>query len=131
MKEKNIATGYNGYQLTDRARADLLARISPIHPDVIAHHVTHSYGVHDSLPPDCNSVRVVAVASDDLVQAAIVQVNGSSTRAYGNSFYHVTISIDRAAGGQAYASNALIKRGENWTVVVPFDIDVVPKFFKF
>lgn len=123
--------GYNGYELAEQARDNLLRRIPPIYPDVIAHHVTHEFNIVDQLPPDATHVRVTYMMHGNGVQAAIVKVNGTTAREHSDSFYHITISIDRAAGAQAKDSNDLIKDSRNWTVVVPFDVDVIPKFFPF
>jgi hypothetical protein len=125
------ARGYNGYQLTDQSRDKLMRILGEIHPDVIAHHVTHEFGVYDSLPPDATSVRMIAIAADDKVQAAIVEVNGEVERLQGNSFYHITISIDKSAGGKAVDSNALIKDRSNWVAVAPVELAVIPAFFPF
>lgn len=129
MDEKKLRKGYTGYELTEVGRSDLLTHIQPVHPDVVAHHVTHEYGVFESLPPEATSVRVIAVAANDLVQAAIVKVNGTTTRVYGDSFYHITVSLDRKAGAQAAMSNDLIRDSRVWTAVEPFNVSVTPKFF--
>jgi hypothetical protein len=123
--------GYNGYKLTDQSRDELMRIVDPIHPDVIAHHVTHEFGVYESLPPAANWVRVIATASNDKVQAVIVEVNGEMERVQGDSFYHITISIDKSAGGKAVDSNALIKDPSNWTAIMPVDLAVIPVFFNF
>lgn len=130
MDEQKLRKGYNGYLLTERGREHLLAHIDPMHPDVIAHHVTHEFGVYESLPPETRSVRVTAVASNDRVQAAIVKVNGTTQRGDG-SFYHITVSIDRSKGAKPVDSNDLIRDSRNWTAVEPFDVEVEPKFFPF
>ncbi len=130
MDEKKLRKGYTGYELTGQARAELLAHIEPQHPDIVAHHVTHEFGVYESLPPDTNTVRVTAVASNDRVQAAIVKVNGTTQRADG-SFYHITISLDRAAGARPVDSNELIRDSRNWQAVDPFNLAVIPRFFPF
>jgi hypothetical protein len=130
MDEKKLKKGYTGYELTNSAHRELLAHIEPIHPDVIAHHVTHEYGVFESLPPDATYVRVTAVASNDKVQAAIVKVNGTSFRP-NDKVYHITISIDRAAGAKPVDSNDLVQDSRNWVAVDPFNLAVMPKFFKF
>lgn len=130
MDEKKLKKGYTGYQLTSSAHHELLAHIEPIHPDVIAHHVTHEYGVYESLPPDAEYVRVVAMASNETVQAAIVKVNGTTERP-GGKFYHITISIDRAAGAKPVDSNDLVADSKNWVAVDPFNLAVMPKFFNF
>jgi hypothetical protein len=123
--------GYNGYQLTEQSRDNLLRHIPPIYPDVIAHHITHEFNIVEQLPPDAITARVTYMMHGNGVQAAIVKVNGTTTRTYEDSFYHVTISVDRAAGAKPQDSNALIKDSKNWTVVSPFDLDVVPRFFPF
>lgn len=130
MDENKLKKGYNGYELTDQARAELLAHIEPMHPDVIAHHVTHEFGIYEELPPDTDTVRVTAVASDNKVQAAIVKVNGTTQRP-GGGFYHITVSLDRAAGAKPVDSNTLIADSRNWHAVDPFNLAVMPKFFQF
>lgn len=130
MDENKLKKGYSGYLLTDQGRSHLLAHIDPIHRDVIAHHVTHEFGVYESLPPQAHTVRVTAVASNDKVQAAIVKINGSTARTDGNT-YHITVSIDRSAGAKPVDSNALIKDTRNWIAVDPFDVEVEPRFFSF
>ena len=131
MDEQKLRKGYNGYELTTQARNDLFAHINPMYPDIIANHVTHNYGIYDELPPKADSARVIAVVSNEKVQAAIVKINGTTTREYGDSFYHVTISVDRAAGGSPKDSNELLKDSRNWHAVDPFNIEVIPKFFPF
>lgn len=128
MEENNLKKGYNGYLLTPRGREHLLTHIEPVHPDVIAHHVTYEFGVYESLPPDAAYVRVIATASNEQVQAAIVKVNGTTARESGG-IYHITVSVDRAAGGTPKMSNDLIVDSRNWTAVDPFDVDVEPRFF--
>jgi hypothetical protein len=131
MTDQTPARGYNGYQLTDQSVNQLMRIIWPIHPDVIVHHVTHEFGVYDSLPPDATSVCMIAIAANDKVQAAIVEVNGEVERLQGNSFYHITISIDKSAGGKAVDSNALIKDRSNWVAIAPVELAVIPAFFPF
>ena len=117
--------------LTDQARAALLAQVVPVFDTVVAHHVTHQFGVYDTMPPDADTVRVVAVAQNDMVQAAVVKVNGTTARDYGDSFYHVTVSLNTDAGAKPNDANALVKDSTTWTAVVPFDLDVTPQFFPF
>jgi adenosylcobinamide amidohydrolase len=126
-----LPMGYNGYKLTDNARKELLAAVPAMFPDVVAHHVTHEFNIAESDPPYVGTVRVVAVASNDMIQAVLVKVLGTVTRAHGDSFYHVTLSMDKNAGAKANDSNALIKDSGDWIAVVPFDIDVIPTFFPF
>jgi len=130
MDEKKLKKGYTGYELTNNSHYQLLGHIEPIHPDVIAHHVTYEHGVYEQLPPDTNMVRVTAMASNDKVQAAIVKVNGTTARPDGGT-YHITISIDRAAGAKPIDSNALIDDSRGWEYVEPFNLAVTPTFFPF
>lgn len=123
--------GYNGYLLTDHARAELLEAVPPMFADVVAHHVTHDFGVYETLPPDTQSVQVVANCNNDFIQAVIVKVMGTSTRELGNSLYHITISMDKAAGASAVDSNAMVQDSRNGTMVEPFDLSVTPTFFPF
>lgn len=129
MNEEKLKKGYNGYLLTDKGRSDLLTHIEPIFPDVIAHHVTYEFGIYDQLPPDATYVRAVAQASNDKVQAVVVMVNGAMIRPDGG-IYHITLSLDKAAGAKAVDSNVLIKESD-WDTIDPFNIKVEPKFFPF
>lgn len=130
MDQTKLLKGYTGYELTELGRAQLLAHIEPAYPDVIAHHVTHEFGVYDSLPPEAASVRVTAVAFDDRVQAVVVKVNGTTARP-DNKIYHITVSIDRGAGATPNDSNRMLADLANWRAIDPFNVDVVPKFFIF
>jgi len=130
MDEKKLRKGYTGYLLTDHAKSQLLGHIEPMHPDIVAHHVTHEFDVYESLPPDTNTVRVTAVAYDDRVQCAVVKVNGSTRRPDGK-IYHITISLDRAAGAKPVDSNMVLDDLTNWYSVDPFNLAVMPKFFSF
>jgi len=129
MNEEKLKKGYTAYRLTDHAQSMLLGHIDPVHPEVIAHHVTHEYGVYEQLPPgNVVSVRVTHVAQNDVVQAAVVKVDGSTQRPDGRT-YHVTISVDRDAGGEPAMSNALLADPSTWVPVDPFTIAVMPEFF--
>lgn len=130
MKETTMRKGYNGYLLTPQGRADLLTHIEPVFPDVIAHHVTHEYGVYESLLPQATYVRVLAMAMSDTVQAVIVRVGDTHQRDDG-SYYHITVSIDRSAGANPVDSNVVIADPGNWISIDPFTIEVDPQFFPF
>ena len=47
IDEQKLKKGYNGYLLTDHSRDLLLGMIEPVHPDIIAHHITHEFGVYE------------------------------------------------------------------------------------
>jgi len=130
MNKNKLKKGYTGYKLTTNGRSDLLVHIEPVFSDVIAHHVTHEFGVYDQLPPETHQVRVVAEVITDTVQAVVVIVNGSMNRPGGGT-YHITVSIDKSKGAKPKDSNDAIADSANWTNVDPFNIDVTPEFFAF
>jgi hypothetical protein len=130
MDEKKLKKGYNGYQLTDHARSQLLEHVERMFDDVIAHHVTYEFGVYESLPPDTNLVRVTAVANNDRVQAAVVKVNSTTQRPDGRT-YHVTVSLDRSKGAKPVDSNDMLDDLNNWRAIDPFNLEVTPTFFSF
>lgn len=131
MDEKKLRKGYNGYELSAQSKDYLLTHITPIHPNIIAHHVTYDYNIYEELPPEAKWVRVIAIANNESVQVVIVKINGTTIREYGNGFYHITISVGRSKGGSPNQSNDLIKDSRNWRAVDPFNIEVIPKFFPF
>lgn len=97
---------YSGWELNETDRAKLLGRFPPVYPDVLAHHVTLNPGVKsDSEPPPAAVFNVVGVVDDGRgVQALVVTVNGSLRRPDGG-FFHMTWSVDRAAGFKPVHSN--------------------------
>jgi hypothetical protein len=134
MMSQSPKKGYNGYLLTDAARDQLLETVPPMFADVVAHHVTHEFGVYETLPPDVPSVRVLAVSNNTTVQAVVVSVFdrvGGYLRPSDNSVYHITLSLDKAAGAKAVDSNDMLTGNSKWQLVTPFDLAVVPTFFPF
>ena len=115
---------YAAFVLDNNTRRALLDRLPAKYTDVLAHHITEKFGI----PKPTESVRsyavhatVVGVADDGAgVQAAVVEINGSSTRKDGST-YHITISIDRSAGRKPVDSNRVIKE-KGWTKIQPFTI---------
>ncbi len=115
---------YAAFVLDNNARRALLDRLPPKYPDVLAHHITEKFGIPKPTEPVRSyavHATVVGCADDDNgVQAAIVEVNGSTTRKDGST-YHITISIDRSLGRKPVDSNRVIKE-KGWTKVQPFTI---------
>jgi len=113
---------YSAYVLTDEARAILLERCPPLHPEVIAHHVTFRFPDQEP-PPPVSVVRVIGHASDHRVECVVVEVDGSNIRPAGG-VYHVTLSLNRSLKAKPVHSNALIKVG--WAPIEPFELSVTP-----
>lgn len=117
---------YLAFVLDEKSRAAILQKFPPKHPDVIAHHVTlvHTAKVSDQvillLDSLTENVSVVGYVADEQGEALIVSMNDMTIRP-GGGFYHVTLSIDRAAGAKPVYSNTLIKEKE-WTTVHPFRV---------
>lgn len=123
--------GYVGWLLPDAERRRLLERFPPAYRDVIAHHVTHSHGVTcgHRLPTERRGT-VVGVADDGRgCQALVVEIGGTTDRPGGGSF-HITWSLDRAAGRRPVDSNAVLA-GRGWTAVERVDVALEPRFFPF
>ncbi len=118
-----------GWKLDILDRRLLLTRLIPIFPDVIADHVTLAAGVSDDAElPEAVSAMIIGQADDGLgVQAMVVAIDGSTRRPDGGT-YHITWSLDRAAGRQAKESNAVIAEG--WTLLpAPISIQLHPARF--
>lgn len=100
-----------GWLLDEGDRTALLARFPPRWPDVIAHHVTLAALVTDPLPP-APQAEVVGWVDDGIgLQALVVALDGTTDRPDGST-YHITWSLDRAAGRTAKQSNdVLAERG--------------------
>lgn len=111
---------YTGWLLPQDERARLLDLITPAYPDVVAHHVTLSFGVPADTPAPENAMgEVVGIVDDGAgVQALVVRVNGTTQRPDGSTF-HITWSLDKAAGRKAVHSNAVI-RAMGWQKLVEY-----------
>jgi hypothetical protein len=110
---------YTGWRLNRQDRAELLERFAPAYPQVVADHVTLKTGTHARTPlPTERTGEVVGVADDGAgVQALVVAIGGDTRRADG-SRYHITWSLDPAAGREAVHSNDVI-REHGWRPVEP------------
>ena len=101
-----------GWKL-DRAERDaLLARYPPRWPDADADHVTLQSGATDP-PPDAAGEIVGHVDDGAGLEAMVVRVNGTADRPDGGTF-HITWSLDKAAGRTARQSNDVL-REQGWT----------------
>ena len=99
-----------GWRLDRESRALLLAQYPPRWPDVVADHVTLATDAGDSELPAAVHCEIIGEADDgEGVQALVVEIDGSSQRPDGSTF-HITWSLDRAAGREAADSNGVIAR---------------------
>jgi hypothetical protein len=98
-----------GWKLGSADRKRLLARFPPLFPDVVADHVTLRTGTSTATPLPCEKMGEIVGETDDGegVQALIVSIGGSVVRPDGST-YHITWSLDRAAGRRAVESNRVI-----------------------
>lgn len=112
---------YEAFVLDGKSRDRLIKAFPPKYPDVLAHHITEKFGVPKPTEPVRHygvDVKVIGYADDGVgCEALVVEVNGKSTRKDGK-VYHVTLSIDRAAGRKPVDSNTVIKE-KGWVKTHP------------
>lgn len=135
MKDREILQeGYIAYELTPKSRVKLLNHFEPLFEKVYAHHVTHTFGIKrekaDGLLQNLSEddLVVIAEASNDRMQALVVEINGSPRRDDG-SVYHITWSLDPKTGTRPVHANNLVKNKSTWDYVSPIPITTTPKFF--
>ncbi len=99
--------GWIAWVLPERDRALLLKVFPPRYPDVLAHHITHIHGVPDDTAlPTTSRARIIGETDDGKgVQALVVDMGHERP---GGGTYHITWSIDRAAGRAPKHSNLAI-----------------------
>jgi hypothetical protein len=104
-----------GWKLDKEQRQRLLAELRPAYRDVVADHVTLVSGVdRDASPPADKAGEIIGVADDGAgVQAMVVRIDGATDRPGGGT-YHITWSLDKAAGREAKQSNDVIA-AQGWT----------------
>ncbi|RYD52515.1 MAG: hypothetical protein EOP60_10180 [Sphingomonadales bacterium] len=97
-----------GWLLDEADRAALLERFPPAWPDVVAHHVTLQSYTEAPLPADTSGEVVGHVDDGAGLQALVVAIHGTTDRPDGST-YHITWSLDRAAGRRAVHSNDALR----------------------
>jgi hypothetical protein len=116
-----------GWLLDEADRAALLARFPPAWPDVIAHHVTLA-AYTDAPPPGAVTAEIVGEVNDgEGLQALAVAIDGTSDRPDGST-YHITWSLDRAAGRRAVQSNAVLAQLGFVALAAPIPIRLIPTY---
>lgn len=101
---------YWAFVLDEVSRNALLAKFPPKFADVIAHHVTVSMG--KACPATFaegmrQQIEVIWYAADEGLECVVVRA-GSLHRPDGKPF-HITLSLDRAAGRKPVQSNQVIE----------------------
>lgn len=109
--------GYEAFILTEASRQQLLQLFPPRYPKVIAHHVTHRFGVQKVEPPydlvfygtpRCD-LHVIGHAEEDGIEALVCTVDLCTRRPDGKT-YHITWSLDPSKGKKPVDSNDMIAR---------------------
>lgn len=119
---KHIVTGW----LLDEAdRKHLLDRFPPKFSDVVAHHVTLQSGGDCPLPTERSGEVIGETDDGEGVQALVVQIGGTSDRPDGST-YHITWSLDRAAGRRPVESNDVIRQHGWRPIATPIPIRLEP-----
>jgi hypothetical protein len=122
--------GWIAWELPETERARLLAVFGTEYPDVVAHHITHAFGVSDTAElPTETSGTIIGIADDgEGVQALVVDMGHE--RPDGGT-YHITWSLDKAAGRTPKQSNDVI-RDKGFEKVYPIPVKgLVAKFYPF
>lgn len=119
-------TFYTGWLVDPEERQQLLQRFPPRYAEVVAHHVTHTFGDRQAKPPTETSGEVVGIADDgEGVQALVVRIGGTTDR-WDGSTYHITWSL--APGREARESNDVLRHG--WTrLPSPLPVTLHPRAF--
>lgn len=119
----------SGWKLSAESRDRLLAVYAPAYPDLDADHVTLAGGDKGLTMPSQAVAQVVGEADDGRgVQALVVRLNGTTDRPDGST-YHITWSLDRAAGREPGESNDVI-RDCGWTACEPVEIGLTPSIWR-
>ena len=135
-----MSDGYIAFVIDDKSRQKLLKIFPPKYPDVIAHHITHAFGVSDKepLPAQPENVVVRGYHDSGAIQVLVVEVDGRKNQGLDTSnFYHITLSLDRAQGVTPKNSNDILQKivsngGEEAlrNLPAPIEISVTPVFIK-
>ena len=99
-----------GWKLDPDERKALLGRFPALFPDIVADHVTLQAGTDDTPLPTEQSGEIVGETDDGAgVQALVVAIGGTTRRPDGG-VWHISWSLDKAAGREAKESNEVIAR---------------------
>ena len=114
-----------GWLLDEADRQSLLDRFPPIWPDVVAHHVTLASKTGAPLPTETAGEVVGQVSDGKGLQALVVAIGGTTDRPDGST-YHITWSLDRAAGRTPVQSNDVLRDRQWERLAAPIPIRLIP-----
>lgn len=114
-----------GWLLDEHDREILLARFTPVWPDVVAHHVTLASATTDPLPTQTAGEIVGHVNDGEGLQALVVAIGGTTDRPDG-SIWHITWSLDKARGREARQSNDVLRERGFDPLDAPIPIRLAP-----
>ncbi|HYE01162.1 MAG TPA: hypothetical protein VEH84_17390 [Alphaproteobacteria bacterium] len=119
---------FTGWLIPAEERRRLLALFPPRYPDAVAEHVTLRFGDPKAPAPPPAAGRIVGIADDGRgVQALVVEIDGTTRRPDGGT-YHITWSLDRAAGRKPVHSNDVL-HSRGWQAVTPEPVALEPRRF--
>ena len=126
----SLMSHVTGWKLPAAERQRLLAQFAPRFPDLVADHVTLDAKANAASPLPRETQGEVVGAIDDGagVQALVVRIGGTTDRPDGST-YHITWSLDRAAGRRARESNDVIAKFGWRPVAEPIPIRLDPARF--
>ena len=119
-----------GWKLDRGQREELLHRLPPKYPKIVADHVTLKARVAPSTPlPDPPVAAMIVGRGDDRkgVEAMVVRLDGSTERA-GGGIYHITWSL--GPGRKAVESNDVLGGGGWEAFAEPISVSLNPAQFR-
>lgn len=117
---------FSCYLVDESSRKDIL-NLFPPRWDLIGHNITLQYPVMEKTVPEPACIEIVGYACDDDLECLVASVNGTVIRPDGKTF-HLTWSLNRAAGRKPHESNYVLQRG--WEPIQPFPISVIPAWVR-
>lgn len=119
--------GYNGYLINSASRSYILQHFPAKYKKIIAHHITHAFGVYEEIAPQIEMARVIGYAdTGDGLEAFVVELDGKIKRPDGK-IYHITYSLDSEKYKPKDSNSVIEKIG--YKPIKPFLITIEPKFF--
>lgn len=117
-----------GWKLDRAERAQLLERLPPYWPDVIADHVTLAADQPDGtvLPATAHGSVIGYVNDREGLDALIVSIDGTTSRPDGRTF-HIAWSRDEAGDRRRSQCDDVIA-AQGWQTIAPIPIRLTPTY---